>query len=101
METLGEALKFQPQVPDNGLQGVLGSTGVKPHDPQRETQDWRRDMVTKGKRVTVSVMPSAYSESRFNLSTPDQSVFQVSITRRLDCSLMIGHRHPQQRSSEK
>src|SRR6516225_5192178 len=101
MEALGEALKFEPQVPDNGLQGVPGSTGVQPHGPQRQTQDWRRDMVTKQKTVTVSVIPSAYSKCRFNLATPEQEVFQVSTTRRLDCSFMVGHRHPQLRSSEK
>jgi hypothetical protein len=74
MEALGEVLKFEPQVPDNGLQGVPGSTGVQPHDPQRQTQDWRSEMITKQKRVTVSVIPSAYSECRFNLATPDQTV---------------------------
>jgi|SRR6516164_4748873 hypothetical protein len=94
MEVLGKVIEFETPTPDDGLQGVPGSTGVQPRDLQSQSQDWRPDVVTKQKRITMGVFSTACSERRLNRPTPDQADLQVSIPGRPDCSLTVEHRLP-------
>jgi hypothetical protein len=78
IETLWEAFKFEPQMPDHRFEGVPSPTGVEPCDLQRNAQDWRCDVVAKQKRIAAGPLPPAHTEGSLDRLVAGQAFLQIT-----------------------